>query len=90
MKVEQLTCAIGAELTGVNLADAARDDGLFELFRAARWGVVPTPKNGNASLIHAQDLAPPAVQVAHHIADEILGHLDGNLLPQRMAGHLQV
>lgn len=29
MKIEQLTCNIGAELSGVNLADAARDDGLF-------------------------------------------------------------
>ncbi|MGB4076001.1 TauD/TfdA dioxygenase family protein [Pseudomonas sp.] len=29
MRVEQLTCAIGAELSGVNLGDAARDDGLF-------------------------------------------------------------
>ena len=35
MKVEQLTCAIGAELTGVNLADAARDDGLFADIKAA-------------------------------------------------------
>jgi taurine dioxygenase len=29
MRVEQLTCAIGAELKGVNLADAINDDGLF-------------------------------------------------------------
>ena len=29
MRVEQLTCAIGAELSGVNLADASHDDGLF-------------------------------------------------------------
>ncbi len=29
MRVEQLTCAIGAELSGVSLADAARDEGLF-------------------------------------------------------------
>ena len=35
MQVEQLTCAIGAELTGVNLADAARDDGLFADIKAA-------------------------------------------------------
>jgi len=35
MKIEQLTCAIGAELTGVSLADAARDDGLFEEIKAA-------------------------------------------------------
>ncbi|CAD6517710.1 Alpha-ketoglutarate-dependent taurine dioxygenase [Paraburkholderia hiiakae] len=35
MKVEQLTYAIGAELTGVNLADAVHDDGLFAEIRAA-------------------------------------------------------
>jgi len=29
MQVEQLTCAIGAELLGVKLADAIHDDGLF-------------------------------------------------------------
>jgi len=35
MRVEQLTYAIGAELTGVNLADAIHDDGLFAEIRAA-------------------------------------------------------
>jgi taurine dioxygenase len=34
MQVEQLTCAIGAELTGVKLADAVHDDGLFDDIRA--------------------------------------------------------
>ncbi|MFL9868141.1 TauD/TfdA family dioxygenase [Paraburkholderia fungorum] len=34
MRVEQLTCAIGAELLGVNLADAIEDDGLFAEIRA--------------------------------------------------------
>ena len=29
MRIEQLTCAIGAELVGVNLADAIHDNGLF-------------------------------------------------------------
>ncbi|WP_223454608.1 MULTISPECIES: TauD/TfdA dioxygenase family protein [unclassified Pseudomonas] len=33
MQVEQLTCSIGAELTGVNLADAVHDDGLFAEIR---------------------------------------------------------
>ena len=35
MRVEQLTCAIGAELVGVNLADAIDDDGLFAEVREA-------------------------------------------------------
>ncbi|MCW2271391.1 Alpha-ketoglutarate-dependent taurine dioxygenase [compost metagenome] len=33
MHIEQLTCAIGAEVTGVNLADAVHDDGLFDQLR---------------------------------------------------------
>jgi taurine dioxygenase len=35
MQVEQLTYAIGAELTGVNLADALHDEGLFAGIREA-------------------------------------------------------
>jgi len=35
MHVEPLTCAIGAELVGVNLADAIHDNGLFGEIRAA-------------------------------------------------------
>ena len=34
-----------------------RDRDMFELFRAARWGVVPAPKAGWTSVIHAEDLA---------------------------------
>ncbi|WP_328664479.1 TauD/TfdA dioxygenase family protein [Streptomyces sp. NBC_00328] len=34
IKVEPLTCTIGAELSGVNLGDAARDDDLFEEIRS--------------------------------------------------------
>ncbi len=34
MRVEQLTCALGAELSGVNLGEAARDDGLFAEIKA--------------------------------------------------------
>ena len=35
MRIEPLTCAIGAELIGVNLGDAARDDALFAEIKAA-------------------------------------------------------
>ncbi|WP_028214948.1 TauD/TfdA dioxygenase family protein [Paraburkholderia mimosarum] len=35
MRIEQLTHALGAELTGVKLADAVHDDGLFAEIRAA-------------------------------------------------------
>ena len=35
MRIEPLTCAIGAELVGVSLADAAREDALFAEIKAA-------------------------------------------------------
>lgn len=35
MRIEQLTCAIGAELVGIKLADAIHDAGLFAEIRAA-------------------------------------------------------
>jgi taurine dioxygenase len=35
MRIEPLTCHIGAELIGVDLADAVQDDGLFAEIRAA-------------------------------------------------------
>lgn len=34
-----------------------RDREILDLFRAARWGVVPTPAGGRASIIHVDDLA---------------------------------
>lgn len=34
-----------------------RDRDLFELFRSAKWGVVPTPAAGRTSMIHVDDLA---------------------------------
>jgi nucleoside-diphosphate-sugar epimerase len=51
-----------------------RDRDMFELFRAAKWGLVPTPKEGRASLIHVDDLArlllallPGGEGVSHHV-----------------------
>lgn len=34
-----------------------RDKDVFELFRSAKWGVIPTPREGRSSLIHVEDLA---------------------------------
>jgi len=34
-----------------------RDREILEMFRAARWGVVPMPPAGRASLLHVEDLA---------------------------------
>jgi len=33
-----------------------RDTEMFDLFRAAKWGVVPTPRHGRTALIHLDDL----------------------------------
>ncbi|MBH0112297.1 NAD(P)H-binding protein [Novosphingobium sp. YJ-S2-02] len=34
-----------------------RDKEMMELFRAAKWGLVPVPAQGRASMIHVEDLA---------------------------------
>ena len=58
-RAEQVVRASGLDWTIVRppAVYGPRDDQMFELFRAARWGIVPTPVQGKASLIHAADLA---------------------------------
>jgi uncharacterized protein YbjT (DUF2867 family) len=34
-----------------------RDKDMLDLFKAAKWGVVPVPPEGRTSLVHAEDLA---------------------------------
>jgi nucleoside-diphosphate-sugar epimerase len=41
-----------------------RDIDMLDLFRAARWGVVPLPPGGATSIIHADDLARLLVTLA--------------------------
>ncbi len=50
-----------------------RDKDVFELFRAAKWGLIPMPRDGRQSVIHVDDLAqlllalvPGGEQVSHH------------------------
>jgi nucleoside-diphosphate-sugar epimerase len=59
LRAEKLVRASGLDWTIVRppAIYGPRDDGMFELFRAAKWGVVPTPKHGRASVIHVDDLA---------------------------------
>ncbi len=40
------------------------DRDMFELFRAARWGIAPVPSTGRASVIHVHDLARLLVALA--------------------------
>ena len=57
-----------------------RDREILEMFRAARWGVVPMPPGGRASIIHVDDLARlllAAVPGGKGVSDRILEPDDG-------------
>lgn len=58
-KAEALIRASGLDWTMVRppAIYGPRDRDMFELFRAAKWGVVPVPAQGRASMIHVADLA---------------------------------
>lgn len=59
-KAEKLVKASGLDWTIVRppAIYGPRDREMFELFRLARWGIVPMPpRNGRASVIHVDDLA---------------------------------
>ena len=49
-----------------------RDTEIFELFRAAKWGIVPMPRAGRSSLIHVTDLARLLLDLTE-AGDEVLG-----------------
>ena len=74
-RAERLVKASGLDWTIVRppAVFGPRDKDLFELFRAAKWGLVPTPKEGRTSVLHAADLAqlllalvPGGEAVTHH------------------------
>ena len=58
-RAEKIVAASGLDWTMVRPPGVygPRDTEIFELFRAAKWGVVPMPKTGRSSMIHAEDLA---------------------------------
>lgn len=59
-RAERLVMASGLDWTIVRPSAiyGPRDAEMFELFRLAKWGVMPVPrKGGRASLIHVDDLA---------------------------------
>lgn len=85
-RAEKLVRASGLDWTTVRppAIYGPRDAEMFELFRSARWGVVPVPKEGRASLIHVDDLArlllalvPNGVRVAHRVFEPDDGKPDG-------------
>lgn len=61
-----------------------RDREILELFKAARWGVVPMPPKGRASIVHVDDLArlllelvPGRESTTHHIFEPDDGRMGG-------------
>lgn len=59
LRAERLVMASGLDWTIVRppAIYGPRDKEMLELFRAAKWGVVPVPGEGRLSLIHVDDLA---------------------------------
>lgn len=58
-RAERLVKASGLDWTIVRppAIYGPRDREMLELFRAAKWGVIPTPAVGRLSMIHVEDLA---------------------------------
>ena len=58
-RAERIVAASGLDWTTVRppAVYGPRDKDMRDLFRAARWGVVPMPPPGRTSLIHVHDLA---------------------------------
>ena len=58
-RAEKIVSASGLDWTVVRppAVYGPRDTEMFELFRAAKWGVVPLPPPGRTSVIHVDDLA---------------------------------
>jgi nucleoside-diphosphate-sugar epimerase len=65
-RAEQVVEASGLDWTTVRppAVYGPRDIDMLELFRTAKWGVVPLPPGGATSIIHADDLAALLVALA--------------------------
>lgn len=65
-RAEALVEASGLDWTTVRppAVYGPRDIDMLDLFRAAKWGVVPLPPGGATSIIHADDLARLLVNLA--------------------------
>lgn len=65
-RAEALVEASGLDWTTVRppAVYGPRDTDMLDLFRAAKWGVVPLPPGGATSIIHADDLARLLVGLA--------------------------
>ncbi|MGX7894370.1 NAD-dependent epimerase/dehydratase family protein [Tsuneonella sp. HG222] len=85
-RAEKLVMASGLDWTIVRppAVYGPHDREMLEMFKAARWGVLPMPPPGRASLINVRDLArlllalvPGGEDVTHKIFEPDDGHEDG-------------
>lgn len=85
-KAEKLVAASGLDWTIVRppAVYGPRDRDMFELFRSAKWGLVPVPPPGRSSMIHVADLAellvalvPGDEDVTHAVFEPDDGREDG-------------
>ncbi len=86
-RAEKLVKASGLDWTIVRPPGiyGPRDVDYFEMFRLARWGVMPVPpREGRASIIHVDDLArlllalvPGGEEVSHRVFEPDDGHKHG-------------
>ncbi|MCP5395930.1 MAG: NAD(P)H-binding protein [Sphingomonadaceae bacterium] len=85
-KAEKLVAASGLDWTMVRppTVYGPRDKDVFELFRSAKWGVIPLPPPGRSSVIHVHDLArlllalvPTHEDATHQIFEPDDGSEDG-------------
>ena len=75
VRAEQVVEASGLDWTTVRppAVYGPRDIDMLDLFRAAKWGVVPLPPGGATSIIHAGDLAELLVALAVSSSSEAVG-----------------
>ncbi len=85
-RAEKIVAASGLDWTIVRppAVYGPRDTEMFELFRSAKWGVVPMPPPGRASVIHVDDLANLLLALAsggedvtHRVFEPDDGQADG-------------
>ena len=85
-RAEKLVAASGLDWTIVRppAIYGPRDREILELFKLAKWGVVPMPQEGRDSLLHVDDLArllldliPSREEVTHEIFEPDDGTADG-------------
>lgn len=85
-RAEKLVKASGLDWTIVRppAVYGPRDREMLDLFKAARWGVVPTPAEGRASVIHVDDLArlllalkPAGGAASHRVFEPDDGRAEG-------------